>query len=134
MFKNRDRGKLCGSVSMLSKDDSNLKKLKDQADTWFNRAAMAYQGNRMDLAKQALARRWDYLEKISKLEGTMPPELPPDPEQFFRDWRGGGNYPGPGPKGRDPNQPAGVPRRPLPTVGAGEVALPLANNDADGET
>ncbi len=27
--------------------------------------------------------------------------------------------------GRDPNQPAGVPRRPLPHAGSGAVALPL---------
>jgi len=41
----------------------------------------------------------------------------------YRRWKSSG--PGFGPSGRDPNQPAPVPRRPLPNSGTGEVALPL---------
>jgi hypothetical protein len=37
-------------------------------------------------------------------------------------------------KGSDPNQPSGVPRRPLPTAGSGEIAIPLPEPEEENKT
>ena len=65
-------------------------------------------------------------------------ELPQEPEYYFgRGDRGSpnpqGDGPGFGPRRRDPDQPAPVPRGPLPKAGAGEVALPLPEQSTENE-
>jgi hypothetical protein len=125
---------------MLKKfPDAKPEEVKAQIETWLNRAAMAYQQHNIDLSKVALMRRWQYQELLAELEGTEPPELPQEPEYYFGRSDGGspnpqGGGPGFGPRRRDPDQPAPVPRRPLPNAGAGEVALPLPEQFPENET
>jgi len=88
---------------------------------------MAYDMNNDELSKQALNKRWEYQKKLAELEGTEPPEAPAELEDFFRGWHRGN------PRGRDPDQPARVPRRPLPNAGAGEVALPIPKQSTENE-
>jgi hypothetical protein len=119
-------------------NDLQNEKLKERIVTWLNRAAMAYEQNNIDLSKQALYRRWQCQRELAELEGTEPPEPPKEPDDYFKgldrgNWKPQSGDPGFGPSGRDPDQPAPVPRRPLPTAGAGEVALPLPEK-SEGET
>jgi len=86
-------------------DNSTIQKLRGQIYSWQWRAAMAYDMNNDELSKQALHYRWEYQKKLAELEGTEPPESPQEPEDFFRGWPRGN------PRGRDPDQPARVPRR-----------------------
>jgi hypothetical protein len=111
----------------MQNEGSDTKRLRDQIETWLNRAAMAYQMNHDELSKQALHYRWEYQKQLALLEGTEPPEAPQEPEDFFRGWDRGG------PRKRDPDQPAPVPRRPLPNAGAGEIALPIPEQSSDDE-
>jgi len=117
---------------MKDEDLDKRQSYKDKIETWMNRAAMAYQQKNMELAKQALDRRWQFQIKLAELEGTQRPDPPDDPEEYFKGLdrgspRGGG--PNRWPYGSDPDNPARVPKRPLPTAGAGEVALPLPDHD-----
>jgi len=97
---------------------------KEGIQTWRNRAYMAYSQANIQLSKVALERMWNYQRQLAEMEGSDTPPYPLGPEEFFRNEEERG---GPGwlwPKGRDPDQPAPVPRRPLPPAGSGEVALP----------
>jgi len=100
----------------------------DRIEIWFSRAAQAYEQAHIQLSKDALYRRWQYQQALAEMDGTAPPPPPKDPEYYFgkRDRGDSQNYgPGFGRPGGDPDQPAPVPRRPLPNAGDGEVELPL---------
>jgi hypothetical protein len=133
-----DKHRAISCMSNFSKLGATPKKAKEQVETWLNRAAMAYEMGNLELSEQALMRRWQYQKLLSELEGTELPELPKKPEEFFRGWDRGnpnpkGDGPGFGPRRYDPDQPAPVPRRPLPNAGAGEIALPLPEQSTDHE-
>jgi phage shock protein A len=51
--------------------EQSLQKNRDQADTWYNRAAMAAQQGNDDLAKQALQRRQQYTQAATDLEAQL---------------------------------------------------------------
>lgn len=96
-------------------------------EIWFHRAAMAHKRDHIELSKDALNRRWQYQKELAELEGKEPPAPPRDPDYYFgRRYNTSQGYgPGFGRPGGDPDQPAPVPRRPLPDAGAGEIELPL---------
>lgn len=99
-------------------DTEEISLLNRKMETWLNRAAMAYQQTYMDLAAQALERRWQFQKELAVLLGEAEPPHPPSPEEFFRDRGSGGTSKG------DPNTPSRVPRIPYPSFGAGALALP----------
>jgi hypothetical protein len=94
-------------------------KLQAQAQTWLNRAGMAYQQKKNFLADQALSRMWAYQRDLATLNETSEPPYPEAAEEFFKDKFG----PAPGAD----DSPSLVPKRPYPSAGAGEIALPLPN-------
>jgi hypothetical protein len=102
-----------------------LKKCREQAQIWNNRAAMAWQQRNLDLVEQALNRMWLYQVEAANIEGKEPPEKPPDPETFFKD-RG----PDDDPPWR-PYDPSRVPTRPAPTSGSSYRSLPLPPKKED---
>lgn len=86
---------------------------------------MAWQQRNLDLTEQALTRMWRFQVAAARIEGKEPPEKPPDPETYFGGGEGesrGVDRPWP------PFDPSPVPRKPMPSSGAGEVALPLPEN------
>lgn len=76
------------------------------------------------LVTQALRRMWEYQLLEARIEGREPPDPPPEPLDYFKNWD----------RGEDPpsgNLPSGIPRKPrLPTDG-NEVALLLPVDDPD---
>jgi hypothetical protein len=116
--------------------------LKDLVLTWANRAAMARKqkaDNRdrhqvMDeLTGQALDHCWEYQTALAPILNVDTPPKPDSPEEVWQ-WLGGIDI-GPSGRGPDlpraPDQPAGVPRKPLPFSGAGAVALPLPDEEPE---
>ncbi len=107
--------------------ESELQKALKQAETWRNRAAMAWQQNNRDLTQQALTRMWQYQVAAARLEGNDPPDGPPEPEDIFRGW----DPPPGGDRPWRPYDPSRVPRNPLPSSGAGEIALPRPKSNEE---
>ena len=94
---------------------------------------MARQQNNEDLVKQALLRMWQYQAEAAYLLGKKPPPRPKDiPYDDVDVGEGpdpGTDYPG-NPPWR-PYDPSRVPKNPLPSSGAGEVAMPLPEDKND---
>ncbi len=109
-----------------------LKVLRNRAYTWRNRAQMARQQNNEDLVQQALERMWQCQVKAAELQGKS---HPPRPDEIPSDLDMGDDAdPGIDNKGHPPwrpYDPSRVPKKPLPSSGGGEVALPLPKEDAD---
>ncbi|HIA55409.1 MAG TPA: hypothetical protein EYN91_25550 [Candidatus Melainabacteria bacterium] len=109
-----------------------LKVAQERASTWRNRAQMARQQNNEDLAQQALARARQYEAEAAYLQKKAPPE----PKDISNDDVDRGDDPDPGidypgnPPWR-PYDPSRVPKKPLPSSGAGEVAMPLPEDKND---
>lgn len=106
-----------------------VEKALNQAKTWRNRAAMAHQQNNLDLCQKALDRMFAYLVEAAKLQGREPPTEPPKANDLASWWPG--DEPPGGSPPWNPHDPSRVPRNPLPSSGAGEVALPLPKDDSD---
>lgn len=109
-----------------------LKVAQERASTWRNRALMARQQNNEDLAQQALARARQYEAEAAYLQK----KAPPGPTDVPRDDVDKGDDPDPGidyPDDRPwrPYDPSRVPKKPLPSSGAGEVAMPLPEDKTD---
>lgn len=106
----------------LQKD---LEKAREQATTWRNRAMMARQQNNEDLVKQALMMMWKYQAAAAKLQGKEPPPEPDDIpfDLGFGDEPGLDEQSGCDPPWR-PYDPSRVPKKPLPSSGGSELALP----------
>lgn len=105
--------------------DNGIEVWKDRIEIWFNRAAVSYKQDQIEVCKDALNRRWSYQQILAELEGTEPPDPPNEPEFYFGKrgrYNRGVSQGGRGPS--DPDQPAPVPRRPFPNTGAGEIGLP----------
>ncbi len=97
---------------------------KNEALAWRNRALMARKQSDEGLVNQALGYMWRFQTQVAKMQGKEPPDRPADiPLSLFDEddsdppWR--------------PYDPSRVPKVPLPSSGAGEVALPLPEEDWD---
>lgn len=53
---------------MPNPEDSQLQRIKDQIETWNNRAAMARQQGMTDLEQQALERKKQYENELARLQ------------------------------------------------------------------
>jgi hypothetical protein len=104
---------------------ARLKKSREQATIWGNRAAMAWQQCNLALVEQALRRMWQYQVAAANIEGKEPPEGPPDPEEYFKD-RGQNDDPP-----WRPYDPSRVPNRPAPSSGSSYRSLPLPSETDD---
>jgi hypothetical protein len=113
-----------------------------QCMTWGMRAGMAIQQSNDELTKQALQRAWQYQTALAKLIEADPPAEPLSPEDVER-WlvemqpfvrQKTSKHPPDPDFPTDRYQPSRVPLRPLPTSGAGEIALPLPKKSNDFET
>lgn len=83
-------------------------KLANLAVAWFNRAALLYRTGRYNEARSHLRKRWACLCSLARLQNTVMPKPPREPEYYF-----GPRDDGP----RSPDEPSGVPRRPTPSGG-----------------
>lgn len=103
---------------------ARLKKSLEQAQTWRNRAAMAWQMRNLELVEQALNRMWQYQVAAVNIEGKEPPEKP-NPETYFKDrgdeppWR--------------PYDPSRVPLRPAPSSGESSNSVRPPHEEVHGE-
>jgi len=108
---------------------------RDRLAIWCNRAQMAEQRGDGVLTEKALDRCWECQNTIAaSIQEIEPPPRPRTAHEVL-EWisncGGSSSESGPG-RPRDPYQPSGVPRRPMPVSGAGEIALPLPpTNDTD---
>jgi hypothetical protein len=108
--------------------------LRDKIATWCNRAQMAQKQNQDDLTRQALDRCWDFQRALTNVMMEPVPPRPSNPQEVL-DWLDSLDSGAQGKEPdlpRDPFQPSGVPRRPLPVSGAGAIALPLPDKPAEG--
>jgi len=109
-----------------------LKVAQERASTWRNRALMARQQNNEELAQQALERMRRYEAEAAHLLKKSPPndkDIPNEDVDRGDDPEPGIDYPG-NPPWR-PYDPSRVPKKPLPSSGAGEVAMPLPEDKND---
>jgi hypothetical protein len=120
--------------------DADPKKMKDAFEAcnerikiWYDRAAMAYQQDSIDVSKDALHGWWHYRQELAEIEGKQTPQQPKDPPYYFGRRDGFNlNSQGYGRLGGDPDQPAPVPRRPRPDLGSGDVELPIPSSPPEG--
>jgi len=126
-------------------------KNRQQCSTWGHRAGMALQQGNSELTLQALQRAHQYQVALAELIEIEIPPAPGKPEDV-RNWLvkirpalllkvpdllpDFDMPPPPTPRSDEssgPLQPTGVPRRPLPYSGAGEIALPLPELESANE-
>lgn len=118
--------------------------LEDLMHSDFRQAALCYIFNENKKAKEFLILRLKHAWKLAKLLGTQPPDQSVGPVDFFsgRDWHRRllrpvsrrPEKPDRGPRdsgpGMNPDQPAPVPRKPLPNPVAGTIALAITRGEA----
>lgn len=105
---------------------------------WFIRALKSERSGDNELLEEALEQCWKIQKTICEFTGREIPERPLSSSEVVP-WLGtdlpaspGGpaDKRGPEPPG-EPDNPARVPRKPLPYAGAGEVTLPLPTKSED---